>query len=369
MLSPGGPIIYLALRQGQDDATGSSAGKKPLGQSKPPTHFCPHRQISRIRQSGVLASTRAQPTADRREQDVAAAQRSEDHLEQTAERLGLPSLRVLSEPHAWVPPLPGDFAAAAPPLSACVPLPLPSTNDSYQIVSPEPPQRPVAYTLEPLITIESTTVFGLMRGLETAIQMTAADRNAVWVRNPSSNETDIYRGWHRASLPGRQVDAWIRSTGDQFPLVSPLVLPSGPIEVRDSPFLSWRGMLLDTARHFSPTEAVARAIQGLAWTKANVLHWHPVDAQAFAMELPGAVSLAGGDSSQPRLLSELSAKGAWSGRQVHSVGEVTALVLWAAEHGVRIVPEVDVPGHTASWSLSFDGSVAKCPSLLEGYVQ
>jgi len=51
------------------------------------------------------------------------------------------------------------------------------------------------------------------------------------------------------------------------------------------------------------------------------------------------------------------------------VGEVIALVMWAAEHGVRIVPEIDVPGHTASWSLGFNSSVAHCPSLLEGYVQ
>ena len=240
-------------------------------------------------------------------------------IDMTASRLGQPSLKALSEPAAWLPPAPGSFAIAAPPLSACVPLPLPGTNDSYTIAAANnlvdsqtasgAGQPGVAISNSesvPLLTVAATDVFGLLRGMETVLQMAAVESSMVWIRRPTTNETGhavpgsgrgqevsapapTLRNWQRMPMASQEADRWAGTEGDVYAAMAPLVLPSGRIHVRDSPFLGWRGMLLDTARHFAPMKAVARAIQGLSWTKANVLHWHPVDAQAFSLQLPGAV--------------------------------------------------------------------------------
>ena len=102
--------------------------------------------------------------------------------------------------------------------------------------------------------------------------------------------------------------------------------------VTDAPRFPWRGLCLDVARHFYTIESLRQIIDGMAWLKLNVLHLHLTDDQAFRWRSDAFPELAGDEC--------------------YSSGALRALVEYAANRGVRVVPELDVPGHVTSWLVS-----------------
>ena len=110
------------------------------------------------------------------------------------------------------------------------------------------------------------------------------------------------------------------------------------IEVQDMPQFAHRGLLIDTGRRFLQPETIKRHIDMLSATKMNILHWHMTDDFAFPVSLPG--------------FPELAAKGAFSSKTIYSSATVRDLVKYANERGVKILPELDMPGHTTSWFYS-----------------
>lgn len=59
-----------------------------------------------------------------------------------------------------------------------------------------------------------------------------------------------------------------------------------PISVSDAPQYLWRGLMIDTSRHFLDVDTIKRAIDGMVYLKLNVLHWHIVDEDSFPMYVP-----------------------------------------------------------------------------------
>lgn len=107
---------------------------------------------------------------------------------------------------------------------------------------------------------------------------------------------------------------------------------SGPFavaEARDAPEFPWRGLMVDSARHFLTVATLKRTLDAMWFYKLNVLHLHLTDDQAFRFRSPSHPELASADAYAP--------------------GELRELVAYAADRGVRVVPELDMPGHTASW--------------------
>ncbi|GAB5525582.1 MAG: hypothetical protein Roseis2KO_34540 [Roseivirga sp.] len=105
------------------------------------------------------------------------------------------------------------------------------------------------------------------------------------------------------------------------------------IEITDSPRFPWRGLMMDVARHFQPIEVIKRNLDGMAAVKMNVLHLHLTDDQGFRVE----------SKSYP-ILHEKGSDG-----QYFTQIELKAIVQYAADRGIRVVPEFDVPGHASSW--------------------
>jgi hexosaminidase len=134
------------------------------------------------------------------------------------------------------------------------------------------------------------------------------------------------------------------------------LLPGLPIAIRDGPRFPWRGLLLDSSRHFIPLDSLLQVVDGLAALKMNTLHWHFSDSQSFGLQLDSAPGLAshgayGADWFHQR---RKASKGATAGASeypplTYSKRDVQALVKFAALRGVRVVPELDVPAHTAAW--------------------
>ena len=99
--------------------------------------------------------------------------------------------------------------------------------------------------------------------------------------------------------------------------------------VRDEPRFPWRGIMLDTARHFITLATLKRTLDAMWFYKLNVLHLHLTDDQAFRFRA----------ATFPELASPLA----------YSAAELADLVAYAADRGVRVVPELDMPGHSTSW--------------------
>ncbi|MEV2201681.1 beta-N-acetylhexosaminidase [Streptomyces fradiae] len=128
---------------------------------------------------------------------------------------------------------------------------------------------------------------------------------------------------------------------------APLALAARRIE--DRPRFGWRGMLLDVARHFRPKDDVLRQLDLLAAHKLNVLHLHLTDDQGWRLEIRRHPRLTEVGAWRPRTRRGHRASPLWDdtphgGHYTHD--DIREIVAYAAERHVRIVPEIDVPGHS-----------------------
>ncbi|KAG2260302.1 hypothetical protein Bca52824_079596 [Brassica carinata] len=107
----------------------------------------------------------------------------------------------------------------------------------------------------------------------------------------------------------------------------------------DSPLFGHRGVLLDTSRNYYGVEDITRTIRAMSANKLNVFHWHITDSHSFPLVLPSEPSLA--------------AKGSYGPVMVYTPADVSMIVQFGLEHGVRVLPEIDTPGHTGSWGEAY----------------
>ncbi len=105
------------------------------------------------------------------------------------------------------------------------------------------------------------------------------------------------------------------------------------VAIDDGPRYRWRGLLLDPARHFLPADDIRRTLDGMACCKLNVLHLHLTDDQGFRLPV----------AAFPKLASA----------EAYTHDELSGIVDHAAARGIRVVPEVDMPGHVTSWLTAY----------------
>ena len=133
--------------------------------------------------------------------------------------------------------------------------------------------------------------------------------------------------------------------GDRQVLKDKWVLPCCRIE--DRPRFAWRGMHLDSSRHFWSVDEVKRYLDVMAMYKLNRFHWHLTDDQGWRIEIKAFP-----------LLSQIACwrEGTMIGRDFSSndhiryggfytQDEIREVVAYAAARGITVVPEVDLPGH------------------------
>ena len=121
-------------------------------------------------------------------------------------------------------------------------------------------------------------------------------------------------------------------------------------EVKDKPKFAYRGFMLDVARTFVTKENVLRYIDYIAYHKINKLHWHLTDSQGWRIEIKSHPDLAkvggfrGGDSPLRAALGKWNEK--YGG--YYTQEEIKEVVAYAAERNIEIIPEIDLPGHSAA---------------------
>jgi hexosaminidase len=109
------------------------------------------------------------------------------------------------------------------------------------------------------------------------------------------------------------------------------------VHIEDSPRFPWRGLSIDVSRHFITMPVLRRNVDAMAAVKMNVLHLHLSDDQGFRLE-----------SKEFPKLQELGSDGMY-----YSQTEMRELIAYAADRGIRVVPEFDMPGHSTAWFVGY----------------
>jgi hexosaminidase len=171
----------------------------------------------------------------------------------------------------------------------------------------KPSQEAEGYQLDTTttgVTIEAPAAHGLYDGIQTFRQLLPA-----WINSPRV----VAESW-----------------------TTPVVA------ITDYPRYSYRGLLLDIARHYEPPSAVEQLINQVAAYKINVLHLHLSDDQGFRLAINGfpRLNTIGAQGSVGTDGSLVDPGGFWTQAQYRAV------VADAAAHFITVVPEVDSPGHS-----------------------
>lgn len=182
---------------------------------------------------------------------------------------------------------------------------------------------------------------------------TASDGAAIrFVRDPAIVGAEAYRLTADASgiriaasarggfVYGAMTLAQLLSPDQAFG--KPVTVPG--VDISDAPRFAWRGVMVDVARHFQPLPSLYQIVDQMTAVKLNVLHLHLTDDQGWRFEVKRYPKLTeiGAFRAPP------STGGPAPTTRVggfYTQAELRDLVRYAAERGITIVPEIDLPGH------------------------
>ena len=141
---------------------------------------------------------------------------------------------------------------------------------------------------------------------------------------------DGYAGYFNALQTVRQLVRTEKSGGYLLPC----------IDIKDSPAFDVRGLMLDVGRNYMPMAFIKDVVRKLSYYKINVLHLHLTDDPGWRVEI----------KSHPELTDSTFF---WKTRQpgkYYTQQEIKDLCAYCASLNIRVIPEVDMPGHSASFT-------------------
>jgi len=122
------------------------------------------------------------------------------------------------------------------------------------------------------------------------------------------------------------------------------------VTITDMPRFTWRGLMIDAARHFQPVDVIKRNLDAMAAMKMNVFHWHLVDDQGWRIEM-----------KKHKVLTDKASDGLF-----YTQEEIKGIVKYAADRGILVVPEIDVPGHASAILTAFPEIGSKVVTINKG---
>jgi hexosaminidase len=181
-------------------------------------------------------------------------------------------------------------------------------DESYSL------EVPPVIDAAPFVLLQAPTVYGALHGLQTLFQLFSFG----WLDDPEDDGTAVY------------------------------LLLDAPIQIVDAPQYPYRGLLIDTSRHYLPESIILQNLDAMAMTKLNVLHWHMTDSQSFPY--------------QSRAFPELSERGAYCSKPwcVYTPEFIATVIREAQLRGIRVIPEFDLPGHSKAIGASHPEFLTTC---------
>ncbi|HVU81320.1 MAG TPA: beta-N-acetylhexosaminidase, partial [Rhodanobacteraceae bacterium] len=123
----------------------------------------------------------------------------------------------------------------------------------------------------------------------------------------------------------------------------------------DHPRFAWRGLMLDSARHFQSVADIEKLIDWMSLHKLNVLHWHLTDDQGWRLQVPQYPELTKIGACRKAVGPDAALTGnpdkPYCG--FYTDAEVREIVRYASERFIEIVPEIDIPGHSQAAIASY----------------
>jgi hexosaminidase len=151
------------------------------------------------------------------------------------------------------------------------------------------------------------------------------------------------------------VTLWELMTAD--PGRGAAVLPAAHVE--DGPRFRWRGLMVDSARHFQSVAEIERILDAMALHKLNVLHWHLTDDQGWRLEIkkyPRLTTVGAWRTPNPGSPDGTARYGGF-----YTQSQVREIVAYAAARHITIVPEIEMPSHAVSALLAYPEIGAGAP--------
>ena len=155
------------------------------------------------------------------------------------------------------------------------------------------------------VTVEAPTEWGALHGIQSFAQL---------VQLTKGDAHDFFN----TSTPAYLLQLW------------------PPAVIADSPRTAWRGLMVDTSRHFLSVPTLTNTIEAMAMSKMNTLHWHIVDGDGWPLCI----------NATKRVCEQQAYADLASGTvAAYTAADLEYVVAFAHARGVRVVPEFDLPGH------------------------
>jgi hexosaminidase len=134
---------------------------------------------------------------------------------------------------------------------------------------------------------------------------------------------------------------------------APVTVPA--VRIEDWPRFRWRGLMLDSARHFQSVADIEKLLDWMSLHKLNVLHWHLTDDQGWRLQIPEYPELTRIGACRKAVGPDAALTGS-PGKPYcgfYTDADVREIVRYATRRFITVVPEIDIPGHAQAAIASY----------------
>ncbi len=183
---------------------------------------------------------------------------------------------------------------------------------------------------------------------------TKADANIIKIKEPEMGHEEFSICIENDITIRASADVgffYAENTLEQIKFQSGMNLPN--VHISDSPKYGYRAFMMDCCRHFFDTDDVKKMISYCAKMHFNVFHWHLTDDQGWRPEIKAYPQLVEvGSKRYGNHFGKEQNNDVHAGHFTHE--QMREIVEFAHEHYMKVVPEIDMPGHSSALLASLD---------------